>query len=70
MEELGVLQRTKEDESKKTGRQDYVFTDRGERLLSVLEEVWSGGTLHNVSDIYQRRREKASVTGNLQPSSP
>lgn len=58
LEELGVLLRTKEDEGKKTGAKDYVVTDRGERLLFVLEEVWGEGSLHKIFDIYQRRREK------------
>ncbi len=70
MEELGVLTRVGEDANSRTGRKDYVLTGRSEKLLSVLEEVWGGDTIHNVSDIYQRRMEKASWQGNSQVSAP
>jgi len=60
LEELGLIKKIREEENKKTGRKEYVLTDRGERLLSILEEVWGAETLHNVSDIYDRRREKSA----------
>lgn len=62
MEELGVLAKVKEDENRKTGRKDYLLTEKGERLLAILEEVWGEGAIHNISDIYQRRREKNSTS--------
>ena len=60
LEELGLIKKIREEENKRTGRKEYVLTERGERLLSILEEVWGGETLHNVSDIYDRRRERAT----------
>lgn len=61
LEELGVLKKITEDEDRKTARKDYVLTEKGEKLLTVLEEVWGEGSIHNISDIYQRRRQKGSA---------
>lgn len=55
LEELKVVERVGGSESK-GGRRDYVLTEKGERLLAVLEEVWGNETLYNVSDIFERRR--------------
>lgn len=67
LEELGCLERAREDVESKTGRKDYVLTERGEKLLAVLEEVWSEDALRKVSDIYQRRREKTFQPDTVRP---
>ena len=61
LEELGILTKIKEDENRKTGRKDYILTERGERLLAILEEIWGKETLHNISEIYQRRRQQQTI---------
>jgi len=63
LEELGLLTKIREEENKRTGRKEYILSEKGERLLSILEEVWGKETLHNVSDIYERRRRVDEAAG-------
>jgi|YelNatPaOPRAMG01_1025707.scaffolds.fasta_scaffold291594_2 DNA-binding PadR family transcriptional regulator len=53
LEELGVLKLVRVDE--RSGRKEYMLSEKGERLYSVLEEVW-GGRPFKVSEIYEIRR--------------
>jgi DNA-binding HxlR family transcriptional regulator len=57
------LTRVREEENMRTGKKEYVLTERGERLLTILEKVWGGETLHNVSETYERKKRVDEARG-------